>query len=55
MVAEVCQSAEEHIIVSYSRKEFLQTGAWVVHFPACLFVGGRVFGRAWRAGGRAVA
>ncbi|PRW61025.1 Glutathione gamma-glutamylcysteinyltransferase 1 [Chlorella sorokiniana] len=26
MVAEACHSAEEHIIVSYSRKEFLQTG-----------------------------
>lgn len=28
MVAEACHSAEEHIIVSYSRKEFLQTGGW---------------------------
>ena len=28
MVAEACRSAEEHIIVSYSRKEFLQTGGW---------------------------
>ena len=26
MVAEACRTAEEHIIVSYSRKEFLQTG-----------------------------
>ncbi|EFN53566.1 hypothetical protein CHLNCDRAFT_25686 [Chlorella variabilis] len=26
MVAEVCSSAEEHIIVSYSRQEFRQTG-----------------------------
>lgn len=31
MVAEACSTADEHIIVSYSRKEFLQTGgrAWL--------------------------
>lgn len=34
MVAEACRSAEEHIIVSYSRKEFLQTGGFCCRWTA---------------------
>ena len=47
MVAEAASTAHEHIIVSYSRKEFLQTGDG--HFSPiggfrCVFGPGRLSG-----------
>lgn len=48
MVKEACSSGGQHIIVSYSRKEFLQTGeCWLKHIGKfCL----GVFGVAMRGG-----
>jgi hypothetical protein len=43
MVAAACSSAEEHIVVSYSRREFLQTGGCLAGAWLCLraCVGGK--------------